>query len=109
MWGTKAMTKVLHAALLTMVLAGCATQSIETRMTAYVGQPVSVVINKLGFPTAEQTIAGVKVYVWRTYRLVEGSSRDCTIRAIVDAHDIITRWDLDGNQSGCMNYALMLG
>ena len=81
---------------------------LKEKMATYAGQPISAVIAKLGHPTTEQTIAGAKVYTWTTYRIVEATSYDCKIRAIVDARDVITTWDVEGNQRGCAYYASML-
>jgi hypothetical protein len=77
-------------------------------MGAYVGQPASVLIGRLGFPTRQDNVAGRKVYVWTAGQMVEGTSYACTIRAIVDDQDVINTWDYQGNEGGCRNYAAML-
>ena len=81
---------------------------IRDRMTAYIGQPASVLFAKLGLPTSEQTIAGQKVYIWTTSNFIEGTNYACKLRAIVDSHDIITSFDGDGNQGGCAGFASRL-
>ena len=40
--------------------------------------------------------------------MVEGTSYACTIRAILDTQNIVTRWDYQGNEGGCASYASML-
>lgn len=91
-----------------MVLSGCAHETIRETMPSYIGQPVNVLIARLGFPTAEQTVAGQKVYIWTTGRLIEGTTYDCKIRAIVGPQDLIISWDYEGNEGGCANYARRL-
>lgn len=53
-------------------------------------------------------VAGSKVYVWTTANLVDGTNYGCTIRAILDSQDVIVKWDFQGNEGGCENYASML-
>lgn len=77
-------------------------------MGTYMGQPVSAVVERLGFPTSEQVIAGNKVYIWSTVRFDEGTSLSCKIRAIVDQQQIIIAWDLEGQEYGCAGYAARL-
>jgi hypothetical protein len=94
--------------LAALALSGCAGAKIKEQMPQYVGQPASALFAKLGYPTAEQTVAGSKVYIWSTTSLVDGTSYECKIRAIVDSRDIITSWDGEGNQGGCGRYASRL-
>lgn len=74
-----------------------------------VGQPAAAVIEKLGYPTEDRVIAGNKVYIWASSNFVEGTNYGCHIRAIVDAHDIISTWDYGGNVGGCQMFASRLG
>ena len=78
-------------------------------MPGYIGRPVSDLINRLGFPTRQDTVAGRTVYVWTMGYLVEGTGYACTIRAILDQHNIVTSFDGYGNQGGCADYAAKLG
>jgi hypothetical protein len=89
-------------------LAACAGSVVRKEMNGAVGQPVSVVVAKLGFPTEDRVIAGQKVYIWSTSNFVEGSNYHCKIRAILDEHDMIASWDMDGNEAGCARYASKL-
>ena len=92
----------------TAALTGCAGQMSKDKMASYIGQPASAVIEKIGYPTAEQTAAGAKVYIWSTSRLVEGTSLGCKIKAIVDAQGVVTSWDFEGTDRGCAAYASKL-
>jgi hypothetical protein len=65
---------VLSAALLT--LTGCTPyflqqRDFQARVNSHIGEPVSVVIEKLGLPTNEQTIGGHHYYAWH---MTSGSS-----------------------------------
>jgi hypothetical protein len=102
------MRSLVLTALAALGLGGCAGAMIKERMTPYTGQPVSALFAKLGYPTAEQTLAGNKVYIWANTRFVEGTSYQCKIRAIVDSREIITSWDYEGNEGGCSQYAYRL-
>jgi hypothetical protein len=94
--------------LTALALSGCAGAKIKEQMPQYVGQPASALFAKLGYPTSEQTVAGSKVYIWTTTQLIEGTSHDCKIRAIVDSREIITSWDGEGNERGCGRFASRL-
>lgn len=94
--------------LLATLLTGCAGDTIKKSMASLVGQHVTVAVDKLGFPTSEQVIAGSKVYIWSTSFMIQGTSHSCKIRAIVDAKEIITTWDFEGNERGCGAYAVAL-
>ncbi len=47
------------------VLVGCATWGqMNEGLQGLLGQPIEVAINKIGYPTSEQTLAGRKLYRW---------------------------------------------
>ena len=119
-----------------LLMTGCAGQQIEAGMNQLVGQPVASLIAVLGYPDAEGSVAGRKVYVWGnqsqqtlilpetnyTTAFVGGQpvtlqntqfvptnlNFSCRIRAIVNDQDIIEAWDYRGNQGGCAPYARRL-
>jgi hypothetical protein len=100
--------------LLCLGLASCVSASFNKSLGPYRGQPASALIAKLGIPTDEKTVAGRKLYVWApTPHLVVnqygGGQYYCTIRAAVDANDIITSVDYEGNLGGCGDYMTRLG
>lgn len=69
-------------------------------MDALMGQPEEVVIQRLGLPDGESTIAGRKVYHWGTDQ-EKGPS--CAFKvAIKDGR--AERWDGIGNAQGCGIY-----
>jgi hypothetical protein len=131
------MKKLLIAAAGLSVLAGCTTfKDMEKGLTGLVGMPAQAAFDRLGFPTAEERIAGQTVYVWAnansytvpilTSHTTTGRvdrrpftattttteflpiNEHCTVRMIVDDHDIIRRWDFTGNIGGCENYGKRL-
>lgn len=107
-WGTIVRNLVCIGLALCLALSACAGLTIKDKMPAYVGQPISALIAKLGYPTRQDAVAGRTVYAWSNNRFVEGTSYGCTIRAIVDSSDTITSWDFVGNEGGCGMYAQML-
>lgn len=98
----------LLAVGLAVSLSACAGQTIKDKLPAYVGRPVDVLVSRIGFPTRQDTVAGQTVYIWTSGQMVEGTSYACTIRAILDTQNIVTRWDFQGNEGGCASYASML-
>lgn len=124
------------SATLALLLAGCAAGIIEEKMQPMIGQPASHVFEKLGIPDAEDVVAGRRFYVWETedsgsillpqqntgsVYTAHGTStytymtyvpmvysHTCRFRVFVDANDLITTYDFDGNEGGCSTFATRL-
>ena len=105
-------------------------------MQAFIGQPASYVVEKLGVPDAEDEVAGRKFYVWETESsgsflvpmpstgIVHDGNRAsnlaffvhelhdyhhvCKFRLFVDMQDLITGYDLEGDGGGCGAFANQL-
>jgi hypothetical protein len=95
--------------LLAAMLFGCALptgQIIKEKTNELVGRPLSEAIAKLGVPTEERTIADMKVYIWSTSTVFEGTQLSCQIRAIMKGN-VIGTFDFEGNE-GCGRYARQL-
>jgi hypothetical protein len=90
-----------------MSVSARAGQAIKEGMTSLQGQPLSAAIAKLGTPTEARTIAGQKIYIWFTARVVEGTEQKCQIRAIMSGNAIAS-FDYEGGGLSCMHYAQML-
>ena len=117
-----------------LVLGGCAGRIIEDRMQAFIGQPASYVFEKLGASDAEDEVAGRKSYVWEArssgsflvpvmprIRTVQGGDGTanftffvhephtydhvCRFRIFVDTQDLVTAYDLEGDDGGCGAFA----
>jgi hypothetical protein len=68
-------------------------------MTKFEGQPLSVVIAKIGAPIDERTIAGKRVYIWGSLgTLNKGERGKCQIAATMDG-DVIGSFDYQGDES----------
>jgi hypothetical protein len=92
-----------------VILASCALptgQIIKEETNELVGRPLSEAIAKLGVPTEERTIADMKVYIWSTSTVFEGTQLSCQIRAIMKGN-VIGTFDFEGNE-GCRRYARQL-
>ena len=124
------------AGTLALLLAGCAAGIIEEKMQPMIGEPASLVFEKLGIPDAEDEVAGRKFYVWATqnsgsilfpqqnigtvypgYRTSTYTyttfvpiayNHVCRIRIFVDPTDRITTYDFEGNEGGCSTFATRL-
>lgn len=59
------MKKISVAVLSILTISGCATWGqMNEGLQGLLGQPIDVAVNKIGYPTSEQTIAGRKLYRW---------------------------------------------
>jgi hypothetical protein len=77
-------------------------------MTKFEGQPLSVVIAKIGAPIDERTIAGKRVHIWGSLgTLNKGEKGKCQIAATMDG-DVIGSFDYQGDESFCQRYAARL-
>ena len=98
----------LAAAGLALSACSHAVDIIQEKLKPYMGQPVSALFGRLGYPTRQDQIAGRKVYIWATGGTTEGTSYSCTIRVFVDAQDIIVSQDESGSWHGCGGYVQAL-
>jgi hypothetical protein len=119
-----------------IALAGCAGQIIQRQMDSLLGQHVSAVFARLGYPDSEQVVAGRKIYLWGNQssgvmpvsmpatttgwvgtRPVTMTTQQwgmmpvnhsCLIRVVVDDSQIVRAFDYRGNEGGCAPYARAL-
>jgi hypothetical protein len=96
------------AIIIALSVAGCASKMIDERASKYLGQPATMLIAKLGFPTDERVIAGKKIYIWYTSTFDEGTQLKCQFRAILGPGDIVEAFDGEGNNGPCLRYAMRL-
>ena len=94
-------------------VAACA-GTVKEGMTRLQGQPLSVVIAKIGLPTDERTVAGKKVYIWGTPAqepakepAKEPGEKKCRIQATMNG-DVIESFDYEGDELLCERYAARL-
>jgi hypothetical protein len=90
-------------------VAACA-GTVKEGMTRLQGQPLSVVIAKIGLPTDERTVAGKKVYIWGTPAqepAKEPREKKCQIQATMNG-DVIESFAYEGDESLCERYAARL-
>ena len=82
-----------------LLLSGCAigyNKAMTADMKGLSGKPIRTVIDRLGYPAREVTIAGDKVYVW--------DSNGCTLKVGVDSSERVVHADFDGDHSDCHPY-----
>lgn len=75
-------------------LTGCATEQLNTGLQKVIGQPVDVLVADWGYPSAQRQIMGHGGGVF-TSRL------NCTVQVAVNAQNIITSYQWNGNNGGC--------
>jgi len=126
---------------LAFALNGCTPSDpapiIRERLEMVQGQPVSVLFSRLGYPTSEGKVAGMKFYSWSTssaslvpsfatsnglgmigeqpinynqttYGVSGVDHLVCTLRIFVDKKNRIVNRDINGPQGACSNFATML-
>lgn len=127
----------IGAAFMLVVLAGCQTfENMEAGLGSLRGQPYQAAFDVLGFPDAENTIAGKRVFTWGSrnsgsytvptfnsntayvngtpiYVQTQGSRTEyydyhCRIDIIVGSGGLIEHYKFDGNIGGCEKYSRAL-
>lgn len=122
----------------TVLLTGCQTfESMDAGLSTLNGKPYQAAFNVLGFPDAESSIAGKKVFTWSTsnagsysvptyntntayvngtpvFIQSQGSQTvnydyNCRIDVIVGSSGIIEGSKFDGNIGGCEQWGRKLG
>ena len=81
---------------------GCSTlPHMSQDMQELRGQPIGVVVDRLGPPSSETKIEGRHLYTWQHARLMDGTSLDCKIDFKVGARNEILDWQIAGQRGGC--------
>ena len=82
---------IAQFSLAALLLLGCAHRSLlQEEADKFVGQPVSAVTAKIGFPTEEHEVGGARLYVWSSATdRGESTQGVCTLRATVRGRDRI--------------------
>jgi hypothetical protein len=78
------------------LLSGCATgynKAMTADMKDLSGKLITTVIDRLGYPAREISIAGDKVYVW--------DGNGCTLKVGVDSGAHVIHAEYDGDHSDC--------
>jgi hypothetical protein len=94
---------------LPIIVAGCISaaacaSTIKEDMAMLEGQPLSVVIGKIGLPIEERKIAGMKAYIWGSPGiLTNGAKGKCQVRAVMNG-DVIGSLEYEGDESLCQRY-----
>lgn len=111
------MFKSVCAVVFSVAVAGCATTgSIQKNLqTKYVGQPIGVAIDDLGFPAGDRWVAGRHVYTWTTGRTLPdlttlsngqtvmrgSSSYSCTLDLEVNDTNKVINFNFSGQMAAC--------
>jgi hypothetical protein len=115
------MRKTVALALTAILASGCADQ-IKAPLDSMMGRNISIVVAKLGEPSARRSISGNTTYVWDARNSMVlimvtdfggapvGSSTTltpmsvpggCRIEITVDSHNTMRSYRVEGNSFGC--------
>lgn len=95
------MKKVIAITIL-LGLSGCVTfGQMNDGLAALKGQPLSAAIAKIGLPSSEASVAGMKLVKWKAANTAEWP---CEITMQVDNKNIIQAAEGHGNIGGCERY-----
>lgn len=123
----------VSASIALSILAGCQTfENMDAGLSSLRGQPYQAAFDILGFPDAENTIAGKRVFTWGSrnagsytvptfnsstayvngnpiYVQTQGTATEtydyyCKIDVIVGSSGLIEQSKYDGNIGGCERY-----
>lgn len=127
------MRKIIAGIVVALTLSGCATfGQMEDGLNGLVGQPLDAAVARIGFPSSERNVAGMRIVEWGrsnsamiampTTATTTGYTSSgpfsattnsttpvllnyrCHIALQVDANNIITRYQYEGNLGGCAPY-----
>jgi hypothetical protein len=109
------MRQLTFLAMVSLGLAGCATQQLDAGLKKVIGMPLDVLVARWGYPTSEREILSKTLYTWSNNGGVVAvpvygggayaATLNCTVEVTVDANKIITGYQWNGNNGGCAPYA----
>lgn len=83
-----------------LALTGCAS-TIDRPLAARVGLPISTVIEQMGYPDSERTVAGRHVYTWVRRLAWQGNQMECTATYEVNDAGVVVDYDWQGQLGAC--------
>jgi hypothetical protein len=103
----------LIVAAVAFVLMGCADRSsfpiIQSRLAGMKGQPIKILLGKLGEPDSKEKVDGGQVYIWDGSDNMSptfwGNFSGCALKVYVDKSDAITGFFHSGADGACARYA----
>lgn len=130
------MKRIFTVAIFALGLAGCVSRNMNEGLQGLIGQDIHVAVDRLGYPDAQRTVLGDKVYIWSashnvslpmtTMSTTTGSvggapvygtttnttfvdtNFNCTITLGTDTNGRIKNYRWSGNMGGCEQYARAL-
>ncbi len=112
--------RIVVVGLCVAAAVGCAAtleRNMNSGLQRFVGKDVHEAIRVLGYPAADQVIAGDHVYRWSTSAgatalttaaggvgLTQVNAEGCTIDLVVDPANVVTRYSWTGTRRSCDRY-----
>ena len=92
-----------------ITLTSCATYEqdralIDTTVASLIGQPLEAATARLGVPVESTAVGAAHAYIWRRDNIYIDNSGDalkCEIRLLVDAENVVTSGEHQGNNYAC--------
>lgn len=90
------------AVILALAVSSCA-MTANNDAKAMRGQPIDAAIQRFGYPSDEQIIAGRHIYTWRRSNAVAGNQMHCHI--IIEVADgVIVNHEMRGQLGACNRF-----
>ena len=90
------------------LLSGCMA-SLE-KFKQFDGGTLSSLVAQSGVPDSQRNIAGYSVYTWESWRVLQGTSYQCSFEVTTkSSSDIIIKSSVDGNIGGCNSLSRRMG
>jgi hypothetical protein len=116
------------AAAVALLITACTGWSdVDAGVATLKGKPIQYAIERIGMPATEQVIAGRKVYIWGTRGTIPAQDHErhgereantdhpvqdvpatdpyCTLKLVVNADEIVTHVQYEGNLTACERYS----
>lgn len=100
------------------LLAGCATQRLNSGLQKVIGEPVDVLVSAWGYPADERQIMGRTLYIWSNDGGamavpmygggVFAARLQCQVQVSVNEQRVVTSYQWSGNNGGCAPFARRL-
>ena len=100
--------------LVVLILTGCASQTLNSKLPLLVGKDIDYAIGILGKPTVTTEFGHLQIVEWNFNHTgdiiqsglvaISGNKDKCSIKLRV-RKNIIQDWDWDGNEKGCKFYS----
>ena len=102
------LTRLMVTAVLLSLLAGC--MAGPDKFKQFDGGTLTNLIAQAGVPDSQRNIAGYSVYTWESWRVLQGTSYQCTFEVTTKSgSNTIIKSSVEGNIGGCNTLSRRMG